>query len=110
MGKGNSILTRGTQIACPHCGGATYVRSSTQITALARESRHMCLNDQCCHVFAVQSEIVRTIQPSLCPDPAIELRVVNQNLRAQRVRPSNDNHPRPANDEGPAIARSPGLT
>lgn len=84
-------------IACPHCGSAAGVRSSEEFTPLCREARLMCENIECGHIFVAQIAIVRTIAPSMIPNPAIDIPIGNQNLR--RRKPSdNDNMPPPDND------------
>lgn len=91
--------TRIPRITCPHCGARTITRSSVQVTPTYREVRLNCDNDACGHTMVAEIAIVRTIRPSLRPNPAVTLPVGNQNLRTQRTRPANDDHLPPANDD-----------
>nr|WP_179220704.1 ogr/Delta-like zinc finger family protein [Sphingomonas laterariae] len=86
-------------IPCPHCHGPGSVRTSEQITPLAREARIVCETEECGHIFVVQIEILRTIAPSLTPDPNVTIPGGNQDRRRARTAPGNDNLPRPANDD-----------
>lgn len=44
--------------------------------------------------------VLRTLRPSLKPNPEVNLPLANQNLRGLRDRPANDDTPSPANDDG----------
>lgn len=82
-------------IRCPHCHTGTRVRSSEQVTPLIREVRYLCDNDDCGHLFVAQIAIVRTVRRSLSPRPGIDLPVL------PHLRPANDDHRAPANDDAP---------
>lgn len=90
-------------ILCPDCGSRGIVRSSEQITPTCREARLWCENDRCAAQFVVQIVAVRVLVPSLSPNPAVKLPLVNQNLRTTHLRPANDDAPRPANDDRPPV-------
>lgn len=92
--------TRLPSIDCPHCRSRALVRTSEPITLLVRDVRLRCTNDDCGHTFVAQLMIVRTIVPSLRPDPTVRLPIANPNLVA-RPRPANDVEPLPQNDNEP---------
>lgn len=89
------------RITCPHCSSRTIVRSSEQVTPTYREVRLTCDDDDCGHTMVASISIIRTIRPSLKPNPEILLPFGNQNLRVGRTRPANDDTRLPANDEAP---------
>lgn len=89
------------RITCPHCGSRAIVRTSEQITPTYREVRLTCDNDECGHMMVASISIIRTIRPSLAPNPEIRLPIGNQNLRTARALPANDDTRVPANDESP---------
>ena len=77
------------------------VRTSEQITLTYRELRLACDNDDCGHTMLASLEIIRTIRPSLRPNPEVMLPLGNQNVRVRRPRHANDDTRIPANDEDP---------
>lgn len=60
----------------------------------------LCDNDECGHSFVVTVEIVRTVWPSLRPNPAIRLPVQPHRHANDDTRPAanDDAPPRPAID------------
>ncbi|SFR79725.1 ogr/Delta-like zinc finger family protein [Sphingomonas jatrophae] len=82
-------------IDCPHCGSRAEVRSSEKVTPCIRDVWLRCRNDDCGHRFVAQFSVVRTITPSLRPNPSIVLPVSAAYPLGQR---------RPANDEVQVVA------
>lgn len=95
--------TRLPSIDCPHCGARALVRTSEAVTDLVRDVRLRCTNDDCGHIFVAQLSIVRTIVPSIRPNPAVLLPIANPNLVALRPKPANDDTRTPANDTDPLL-------
>lgn len=60
-------------MTCPHCGERARVRSGEQITPLYRELRFQCSNVECGYTFVGGLEVLRTLSPSGCPNPAIHI-------------------------------------
>lgn len=58
---------------CPHCEGKTKIRTSRKVTKTCREYYLQCQNINCNHNFVCMMESVRTIVPSLIPDPHVHL-------------------------------------
>ncbi|RKG30422.1 ogr/Delta-like zinc finger family protein [Acinetobacter tianfuensis] len=56
---------------CPHCGIRMHVSSRKKPSPLLHELIVSCRNDQCLASFAASLEMVRPIQNSINPDPAI---------------------------------------
>lgn len=61
--------------ACPHCGAKCNTVKSYQVSPLFREVTYVCTNDACKHIFVAGIEPLRTISPSMKPNPAISLPV-----------------------------------
>lgn len=89
-------LVRIPAIACPHCHGRAIARTSEALTDLVRELRYQCQNAECDHSFVVSMAIIRTVRPSLRPNPNVYLPMSPQ-------RPT----PRPANDDVPPLETAP---
>lgn len=56
---------------CPHCSVRMHVSSRKKPSPLLHELIVSCRNDQCLASFAASLEMVRPIQNSINPDPAI---------------------------------------
>lgn len=81
-------------LRCPHCETRARVRTSRQVTALVSDLNMACDNSECGHTFAAQIQIVRTISPSACPDPRVQLPVAPPRApMKRRFAPANDNGP-----------------
>jgi len=91
---------RAPLVRCPHCGAPALIRYSEQITATVRELGVLCSNDACGCRFVAQIVALRIVQPSLTPDPAVQLPLV------ERRRAANDDHRVPANDDRPPAAEA----
>lgn len=63
---------------CPHCESGAVVRTSYSLTSLLRESFLQCKNVVCGHTFSAYTEIVKTLSPSSCPNPTVDLPIVGQ--------------------------------
>ncbi len=58
---------------CPHCQTKARPRLRTYEGATLHSFTYQCENVACGHVFRVQAEAVRTIQPAAQPNPAVLL-------------------------------------
>lgn len=94
-----TAYNRSPYITCPHCGARGALRSSEQVTALVREARVICNDEECGHAFVVQISAIRTVRPSGKPNPGVYL------PQGGWTMPANDPDPRPANDDKPPAAR-----
>lgn len=63
---------------CPHCGEKTVARSSDQVSRLSKETRCVCQNPECGHTFVTVTQVVRSISPSACPHPDVNLPIRDQ--------------------------------
>lgn len=59
------------KLKCPHCRSTALVRSSRELSPLLREAYYQCNNIACGHTFKANVEVVLTLSPSSCPNPAI---------------------------------------
>lgn len=59
------------RVACPHCGQTSTVRSSKQMCETVREATVTCDNPDCMHSWVAQLVAVRTIAPSINPNPKV---------------------------------------
>ena len=87
---------------CPHCEARSIVTSSHRETALSRELRYRCTDENCGHTFVAQLVIIRTVVPSIRPNPQVSLPFANPNLTQPRRAANDDTPRRAANDEAPA--------
>ncbi len=55
-------------LSCPQCNGPAGIRNSAALTTTVRYIRYRCDNDECCHVFFAELQVIRTIVPS-APSP-----------------------------------------
>ncbi|MHB1430075.1 MAG: Ogr/Delta-like zinc finger protein [Rhodocyclaceae bacterium] len=61
------------RLKCPHCGGTAHIRTSRDLSEITRELSIQCLNVECSHSWVAIIEAVRTIAPSMTPNPAIHI-------------------------------------
>jgi hypothetical protein len=61
------------RIECPHCGETAVIRSSQRMAATVREARVQCQNVECAHTWIVHISAVRTLAPSMTPDPTVHI-------------------------------------
>lgn len=59
------------RVVCPHCGQPSTVRSSKQMCETVREATVTCNNPDCMHSWVAQLVAVRTIAPSMNPNPKV---------------------------------------
>ena len=59
------------RVKCPHCGCESTVRSSRQMCETVREATVSCDNPECMHSWVAQLVAVRTIAPSMTPNPKV---------------------------------------
>lgn len=85
------------KVDCPACAGTAFARTIGKHTLLYRELYYHCRDDRCGHVFVVTMEAVRTIRPSMRPNPVERLPLTNWPAIA------ND---RGANDDPPPDAQA----
>ena len=61
-------------ILCPHCGAKAFARVGGKASETYREVYYACANAlECGHVFVVAMTAIRTVHPSLMPNPAVHL-------------------------------------
>lgn len=72
------MLANRNTIPCPHCKGSMRTISSRQLSDLVREIYFDCMNPACSHRCVAQLGIVRTLVPSLMPDKAVTLPIVER--------------------------------
>ncbi len=93
-----------TTIACPHCSGATRVRSSRTVTPTYRQLYFQCSTIDCGHTFAAELSITHTIVPSARPNPDIHLRIAPPRRRADNDNPGGAVDPRRGPEVSPPLA------
>jgi Ogr/Delta-like zinc finger len=71
---------------CPHCDSRSVNTRLTSLSRTVNELRYRCKNDDCGHVFVVRLEVVRSIQPSALPHPAVALPIAAQAWRPPAAR------------------------
>ncbi len=59
------------RIKCPHCGSAARIRTSRRISDLTVEHSLQCQNLDCAHTWVALTSAVRTIAPSMTPNPKV---------------------------------------
>lgn len=59
------------RIKCPHCGSDSTVRTSRPLSDTVRESKVQCNNPDCAHTWVAHLAAVRTIAPSMTPNPRV---------------------------------------
>lgn len=59
------------RLNCPHCGGEASIRTSKAMTEITREATVQCNNPYCAHTWIAQICAVRTIAPSMTPNPKV---------------------------------------
>lgn len=80
MRKAKSDMRRLPYVLCPHCGKKAFARSSGIITGEYREVYYHCPDVMACgHVFVVALTAVRTVHPSMTPNPEVHLPITPAN-------------------------------
>ena len=78
-------------VTCPSCGGKAFARSTGKTSGLYREVYYHCRNpDACGHQFVIAMEAVRTVKPSVFPNPLHALPMTQWHAAAND-RADNDN-------------------
>jgi hypothetical protein len=65
------MMSKSIGFYCPHCGIRMHVSSRKRPSPLLHELIVSCRNDQCLASFAASLEMVRPIQNSINPNPAV---------------------------------------
>lgn len=74
-------------VRCPHCGAKAFARVGGKTADTYREVYYYCSNDlECGHVFVVAMTAIRTVHPSMMPNPTVHLPLTPP----QRLRRVND--------------------
>ena len=60
-------------ICCPVCLGRSVARTSRSLSRTLREITYRCENDQCGHIYVANLEVVRTLVPSVIPNPEVQI-------------------------------------
>ena len=76
------------RLACPHCGTEATIRSSKAVTEITREAKVQCNNPDCAHTWIAQLAAIRTIAPSMTPNPKVFIPLSPRSPAAQQ--PSGD--------------------
>jgi ssDNA-binding Zn-finger/Zn-ribbon topoisomerase 1 len=74
------------KIKCPHCGSRMHIRTSREVTLLSRELYVQCPNVECAYTCAAILSAVRTIAPSMRPNPKAYLPLGRARLFAPNPR------------------------
>lgn len=72
------------RLKCPHCGCKALIRTSKDLSEITRELQIQCLNIECSHTWVAVIEAVRTIAPSMTPNPDIHI-PLSQHAQGQRA-------------------------
>lgn len=59
------------RIECPHCKADSTVRTSRPLSDTVREAKVQCNNPECAHTWIAHLAAVRTIAPSMTPNPKV---------------------------------------
>lgn len=59
------------RIRCPHCGATAKIRTSRPMSESVQEHHLQCLNIECAHTWVAHTAAVRTIAPSMTPNPRV---------------------------------------
>lgn len=59
------------RLTCPHCGGDAVIRTSRAMSETSREASVQCEDVECAHTWVALICAVRTIAPSMRPNPKV---------------------------------------
>lgn len=59
------------RLDCPHCGADATIRTSRAMSETSREASVQCTNVECAHTWVTLISAVRTIAPSMTPNPRV---------------------------------------
>lgn len=69
-------------VRCPHCKQPATIRTSRELAATVRELQMQCQNLECAHTWVAYIEAIRTIAPSMTPDPQVYLPLSPRSMAA----------------------------
>ena len=73
-------------MTCPHCKGRLKIRTSREVSLLTREAYLQCEDVHCAYTCAAIISQVRTIAPSMKPNPLAYLPVSPKRPAAEDTR------------------------
>lgn len=73
------------RLKCPHCKSKAIIRTSREMSLLTTEHTVQCTNVECAHTWVSHTSAVRTIAPSMCPDPAVYIQRSPRGPAAQQA-------------------------
>lgn len=59
------------RIKCPHCQSPATIRTSRALSESVQEHSLQCTNVECGHTWVAHTSPVRTIAPSMMPNPRV---------------------------------------
>ena len=74
------------KLTCPHCAARMHIRTSRPVSLLSRELYLQCPNVECAYTCAAILSAVRTIAPSMKPNPQAYLPAGRSRLFAENPR------------------------
>lgn len=72
------------RITCPHCDSDSTVRYSRPLSETVREAKVQCNNPDCAHTWIAQLAAIRTIAPSMTPNPKVYIPLSPRSPAAQQ--------------------------
>ena len=72
------------RITCPHCAADSTVRYSRALSETVREAKVQCNNPDCAHTWIAQLAAIRTIAPSMTPNPKVFIPLSPRSPAAQQ--------------------------
>ena len=72
------------RLLCPHCKTSSTVRSSRELSDTVREATIQCDNPHCAHTWIAQVAAIRTIAPSMTPNPKVYIPLSPRSPAAQQ--------------------------
>ena len=72
------------RLRCPHCKSKSTVRSSKELSETVREAKVQCNNPDCAHTWIAQIAAIRTIAPSMTPNPKVYIPLSPRSPAAQQ--------------------------
>ncbi|MFY9327826.1 MAG: ogr/Delta-like zinc finger family protein [Georgfuchsia sp.] len=73
------------RLKCPHCKAKAVIRTSREMSSLTVEHTIQCQNVECAHTWVAHTSAVRTIAPSMCPDPTVYIQRSPRSPAAQQA-------------------------
>jgi hypothetical protein len=75
------------RMRCPHCLSRARIRTSRAISDKSREHALQCENVECAHTWVAVTEAVRTIAPSMIPNPKVYIPLSPRSPALKAVEP-----------------------